>query len=314
MKKEVEFMPTYSKDKRNSIETIYKSLSKLKKGKWIKTKLYTQKVDRDGKKFFLPILSFKTKRKGLALWIISGIHGEEPAGPNALIKNINLLNRLSREIPIVLLPLCNPKGYALDWRYPDMKRAKKNRSVRSVGDSEHLLPGLEDNSKPRIKKAVCRESDKITKFILKNFEKYPPALVLDFHEDKSNKGCYIYSQGKLREKDPIAREIVNILRKKKFEMTETGQTRFNQEIADGIVYEVNDGSIDELLAAPRIIKGKKIPGPNAKSVIVIETTSIRVPLKRRVNAHSTILKNSKKFFQVAKGIKSESKEHKQLKE
>jgi predicted deacylase len=305
MKQETGFIETFSKDKRNSIETVYKSLSKLKKGKWIKTKLYTQKAEQDGRKFFLPILSFKTKKKGLALWIISGIHGEEPAGPNAIIKNINLLNRLSKEIPIVLLPLCNPKGYALNWRYPDMKKPKKNRPVRSVGDSEHLLPNINDTSKPRIKKAVCKESDKITKFVLKNFEKYPPALVLDFHEDKSSKGCYIYSQGKLRERDPIAKEIVNILKQKKFQMVEKGKTMFDQEISDGIVFEVNDGSIDELLAAPRIIKGKKRNGPNAKSVIVIETTSIRVPLKRRVNAHSTILKSSKKFFQMAKQIKSE---------
>jgi len=306
MKPEAKFIETYSKDKRSSIENIYKSLSKLKKGKWTKTNLYNKEVVFEGKKFFLPILSFKTKKKGPALWIISGIHGEEPAGPNAIIKNINLLNRLSKEIPIVLLPLCNPKGYALNWRYPDMKRAKKNRPVKSVGDSEHLLPRVEDPLKPRIKKPVCKESDKITKFVLKNFEKYPPMLVLDFHEDKSDKGCYIYSQGKLRERDPIAREIVRILRKKKFKMTETGTTRFNQEISDGIVFEVNDGSIDELLSAPRIIKWGKKNGPNARSVIVIETPTIRIPLKKRVNAHSTILKNSKRFFHIAKGIKLET--------
>jgi predicted deacylase len=305
MENGTEIIKTYSDDGRKPIGEIYDSLSKLKKGKWIRTRLYAQKVEVEGKRTLLPILAFKTKRKGLALWIISGIHGEEPAGPNALSKNINLLNRLSREIPIVLLPICNPKGYTLDWRYPDMKRAKKNQSVRSVGDSEHLLPGIKDPTKPRIKKPVCKEADKITKFVLKNFEKYPPALVLDLHEDKSNKGCYIYSQGKLRERDPIAKEIVNILRQKKFKMTESGKTRFNQEIADGIVYEVNDGSIDELLAAPRILQGHKVPGPNAKSVIVVETTSIRVPLKRRINAHSTILKNSKRFFQIAKSIRSE---------
>jgi predicted deacylase len=306
MKKEIDFIETYSKDKRKSIETIYNSLSKLKKGKWIKTKLYTQKIEIGGKKFFLPILSFKTKKKGSALWIISGIHGEEPAGPNAIIKNINLLNRLSKEIPIILLPLCNPKGYALNWRYPDMKRPKKNRYGKSVGDSDHILPNQKDTSKPRIKKPVCKESDKITKFILKNFEKYPPALVLDFHEDKNSGGCYIYSQGKLKENDPIAKEVVKILRKKKFQMVQKGKTMFDQEISDGIVSEVNDGSIDELLASKEIIKGKKINGPNAKSVIVVETTSIRVPLKKRVNAHSTILKNSKKFYEIAKTIKLES--------
>jgi hypothetical protein len=36
------------------------------------------------KKIALPIIALRTPKKGKALWVISGIHGEEPAGPNAI--------------------------------------------------------------------------------------------------------------------------------------------------------------------------------------------------------------------------------------
>jgi len=292
---------TYAKDKRKPIDKIYHSFEKLKKTKWNKKIIYLQKTEINKKKIEFPILAFETKKKGKALWLIAGIHGEEPAGPNAISENISFLNKLAEKIPIVLLPLCNPSGYARNWRYPYLKRFSKNKKIISVGDSEHFL--LNSAGNPRKKKPSCEESFKITKYILKKINSYFPVLVLDFHEDKSQSKSYIYSQGILGDEDPVAREIVKILKKRGFNLKKSGKTIFNQDVQEGIVSNVKDGSIDELLASDKIIiKNKIIKKPSAKSVVVIETNTIKIPIKKRIKAHSEILKNSKRFFEIAEKI------------
>ena len=253
-------------------------------------------LDECLQKYQLQILAFKTKKKGPSLYLISGIHGEEPAGVNAIAKNISFLNKLAKKIPIILLPLANPKGYRRNWRYPDLKRYSKTKPYLSVGDAEPYL-------NKKTKKKISEEAKALASFIIKNYNSYKPVLVLDFHEDDSKTGAYIFSQGKLGIKDPIAKEIVGILKKKGFKFYNKNKTRFNEAITQGIVSDVKDGSIDELLASPVIIlKGRQKKGPNANSVIVIETTSKEIPLKKRVKAHSKILKMSGKFYEKAKSF------------
>ncbi len=299
------YVSTYSKDGRMSITSIYRKLSRLKDSLWIDEVICSQRIDKkEHKRTFLPILGFRTRLKGDALWIISGIHGEEPAGVNAIAKNIKLLNKLAKRIPIVLIPLANPSGYRRDWRYPTLKRRPKDKNfpVPSVGASEHVLMD-EKTGKPKAPKPINKESAQMSDFVIENFEHYPPLVVLDFHEDESAKKQYIYSQGKLKVYDPIARKVINILKKQGFKFVEKGRTAFNEKILRGIVSDISDGSIDELLSAEKIIvKGKKVKGPNAKSVVVIETKTIRVPLKKRVKAHSYVLKSSKEIYALAKDI------------
>ena len=96
-------VPTYKKDGRMPITEIYRKLSRLKESLWIDEVICSQRVDmKEYKRKFLPILGFRTRLKGDALWIIAGIHGEEPAGPNAIAKNIRFLNKLAKKIPIGL--------------------------------------------------------------------------------------------------------------------------------------------------------------------------------------------------------------------
>src|SRR3989344_752752 len=300
---------TYSKDKRKPLFKIYSSFSRLKENKRTYEILYNQIVDiKKSKNIPLPILAFRTRKKGSALWIIGGIHGEEPAGPNAISKNIRFLNRLSKRIPIVILPLCNPVGYVKDWRYPNRKNSSKKMETISVGDSEHLLIDLKNRKKPRKEKPSCNETEAITSFVIRTVKDYKPVLVLDFHEDKSSTGVYIYSQGRLGHKDPIAKKVVSILKKSGFKFYRKGKTSFNQKIIEGIVSDINDGSIDELLASKEIILNKKTKrGSYAKSVIVIETPIIGIPLSKRVKAHSKILRSSKKFFKMAQNIEEKKK-------
>ena len=297
---------TYKKDGRMPIIEIYRKLSRLKDSLWIKETLYCQRIDlKQNKRKSLPILSFRTRLKGNALWLIAGIHGEEPAGPIAIAKNVRYLNKLAKRIPIVLLPLCNPSGYRRDWRYPTLKRknTKLDKSeIPTVSASEHYLID-EKTGKPQAKKPINKESEEISSYIVQHSENYPPLLVLDFHEDESAKKQYIYSQGKLKIYDPIARKIVNILKKQGFRFYEKGFTSFHEKIIKGVVSDINDGSIDELLSSEKIIVDNEIKkGPDAKSVVVIETKTIDVPLKKRVKAHSYILKSSKSIYTLAKDI------------
>jgi len=57
-----------------------------------------------------------------------------------------------------------------------------------------------------------------------------------------------------------------------------GKTRFGEEIKNGVIGPVADGSIDELLTAH-----------GAQTVIVVETPTIGVPLEKRVAAHGRII-------------------------
>ncbi len=296
-------LDTYKRDKRRPIEEVYNSFSKLGKN-WIGEIIAYQKADSGkNKNILLPIIGFRTKNKGNAIWIIAGIHGEEPAGVNALARKLRFLNRLGKKIPIVLLPLCNPSGYWRNWRYPHSKKMSKSNEADSVGDSEHYLPDLKRQIKARKKEPLSKVAGIFSSYVLGLSKKYRPFLVLDLHEDVSKTKTYIYSQGRLGANDPTAKEIVSILKKKGVKIYEKGKTSFGQKIINGIVSKVHDGSIDELLASKYIVKGKRrVKGPYARSVIVVETNAVGISLSKRVRIHSKILNKIKKFYKITKSI------------
>src|SRR5918993_2513208 len=65
----------------------------------------------------LQIKAWRTPAAGPALWVLSGIHGEEPAGPNAIARELDAVVAFARSgVPVVILPLCNPKAYRHNWR------------------------------------------------------------------------------------------------------------------------------------------------------------------------------------------------------
>ncbi len=293
---------TYSLDKRKPIEELYDSYAGLVKKGWISEIIYLQPDESFGQKISLPILCYRTPKKGKALWLIAGIHGEEPAGPNAIAENIVYLNTLKNKgIPIIILPLCNPKGYRKNWRYPMRKKISRNDKLNiSVCSAIHLLPSRENQKKPRKNKPECLEAEAILSFILKIFPQYPPRLSIDLHEDKSITAPYIYSQGMLGADDPVAREITKIIRRK-FLLKNTGKTQFGEFIREGIISWTRDSSIDEFLAADKIIvKGKNVNGPAAKTVVVAETPIPEISLKRRVAVHGDIIKSLNKFWKMVK--------------
>lgn len=277
----------YLKDGRKPVSDIYKSLSALKKAGWVQERVYTQKFLRKR----LPIMLFRTRKKGHAVWLISGIHGEEPAGVDAIAESAGFLAELGKRFPIVILPLCNPKGYFLNQRYPI--RGK------SVGASEFLL--MTEDLEQMATEPDTEEALFITRKVLSLAKDYPPWFTLDLHEDRSRSDPYIYCYSNRGADDPIGREVVRIIRRHGMRLQMRGRNKFFERIIHGMVLNSNDGSIDELLTSEMVmLKGKRVMGPSAKTGVVVETRIFGVPIAKRIETHSAIIRSIPKFARLSR--------------
>jgi len=267
----------YTADGRLPLGTIMQRFDALaNQHGWLPETIYSY-PDAPG----VTIKSWRTPHRGEALWILAGIHGEEPAGPNAIAAHLASLTRLADAgVPIVVIPLANPNAYRHNWRYPNTpERDWKKGGGYSVGDAEHLLPDLDTGSKSRAGKAPGPETAALTQYVLRLAEQYPPRLVLDLHEDElSKEGGYIYSQGRQADGNPVGAEINRLLQATGIPLRQSGQTRFGEPIVQGVISRddkgepIRDGSIDELLAATEVfVDDRKVRGPSAHTVIVVET-------------------------------------------
>jgi len=277
-------------DGRKPIEQLYERYLGLQQAGWIVDLVTLSQPD--GRDDALPIIALRTPHTGKAVWILSGIHGEETAGPNAIAESIDSLVELGRHQAVVLLPLNNPQGYAHNWRYLNTPEYSAEIDGQSVGDSSHLLLDPEKPGQARSSAASSLEAAAITRYILENAKAYPPLISLDLHEDNLINEGYVYSQGKLGELDPLASLAVEILRANDIPLKMDGVTRFDEPINQGIIGPVVDGSIDELMSAASIlVNGQIVPGPYADTVLVFETPAAAIPLSQRVEAHAALLKH-----------------------
>jgi predicted deacylase len=243
-----------------------------------------------GTEIALPIVALHSTKSGPALWLISGIHGEEPAGPNAVAAAIDDIAALGKQYPVVLLPLMNPHGYVRNWRYLNVPIYSVNVEGQSVGDSSHVLP---DANNPGTARAVASsdEAAAISRYILKMLSDYPPRYSVDLHEDDLISEGYVYSQGELGAADPLAAEAVKILRDNNIGIRMSGKTRFDEDIVEGIIGPVVDSSIDEFMSADLVIDdGRKRSGPGAATVLVFETPADDLSLERRVDAPAQLIR------------------------
>ena len=257
----------------------------------------------------LSIDTWRTTHGGEALWILSGIHGEEPAGPNAIAANLDSLVALAESgVPIVLVPLCNPKAYRNNWRYPNTAERDWRKGGYSVGDAEYLLPALERDDQPRAAAPPGPDTEALTRFVLRLAADYPPRLVLDLHEDElSTEGGYIYSQGTRPDDSPVGAEVIRLLREAGIPLRESGLTRFGEPIVAGVVSRdadgapIRDGSIDELLAAGTVrMDGAPARGPAAPTVIVVETPAFAGSrFEQRVAAQGAVIRRAGALWRLS---------------
>lgn len=237
----------------------------------------------------LPIVALRSPHAGDALWILAGIHGEEPAGPNAIAQGIESIAALGERHPVVLLPLLNPHGYVRNWRYLNTPVYSEEVDGQSVGDSSHLLPDTGDPTRPRAA-VSSSEADAITEYIVTTAKSYPPRYSIDLHEDNLIDKGYVYSQGVDGAEDALALLAVEILRANDIPIKMSGETRFGEPISGGIIGPVTDSSIDELMSSAGIIcDGRNAPGPAARTVLVLETPAAEFTLQQRVAAHRALV-------------------------
>lgn len=270
-------LKTFDADGRRPIGELLRSHEEL--GRTAGWAMETVHVDEG-----LPIRVLRTEKKGPALWLLAGIHGEEPAPSVAVSLSTAVLARL--DMPVVVLPLCNPAGYSKGWRYPDSPERGKGHSV---GDSDHLLPGKD--GKPRLPRPASPQAAALTAKVLDLARDYPPVLSVDLHEDDRLSAGYIYSQGPRGCADPAAKAVLARMRELGYPIKLSGKTDFDEAIQDGVVCGVSDGSIDELIASA--------PGPAGRSVIVVETSSMKMGLERRVRLHRAVIRMLPGLFRAA---------------
>jgi len=146
---------------------------------------------------------------------------------------------------------------------------------------------------------------KVTKFVLDTAVDYPPVLTTDHHEDEQLDLSYIYSQGAKAAADEVAKETIRILMHSGIPPKMNGRTRFAELIREGVVVNENDepvkdGSIDELLAAAKVIVGGQVVAKaSALTSLVIETPIMNFPLEKRIEAHSNVLKRLRSLWAIA---------------
>lgn len=276
-------------DGRKPIEQLYEAyLSLLDQGWTLDIVVNSQPV---GTSYALPVIALRSPHGGAATWILSGIHGEEPAGPNAIAMAIDAIADIGRQHAVVLLPLCNPHGYVRNWRYLNTAIYSETVDGSSVGDSSHLLAEEGDPGLTRAKAASSEEADALTRYVLTRIEQYPPRVSIDLHEDNLLDAGYVYSQGKLGAQDPLAVEAVAVLRQHGVPIKLSGTTRFGESIIDGIIGPVIDSSIDELMSSDEVmVDGRAAKGPGAQTVLVFETPAASLTLLQRTAAHAALLR------------------------
>jgi len=268
-----------------------------------KVPIYTFNADGVKEPEAIMVYGYRTPGAGAALWVLAGIHGEEPAGPIAIAQNIVPLGQVGQEIPLVILPLLNPQGYWRNWRYFDARG--DGRLGHSVGDAQHYLLSTADPHRTRTTFPSSEAAGAVTQFVLDTARLYPPLLVLDHHEDDELPGYYIYSQGAKGTQDEVAHEVLRILADSRLPSVTSGRTSFGEIVQGGIVVgedgrPVKDGSIDELLASDVIlVAGEAVTKPAARTALVIETPVVNVPLQIRIEAHSAILRQLRRLWRLA---------------
>jgi hypothetical protein len=287
-------------DGRAPVESIYRAVGSLVDRGWT-AEVIAQSAP-DGTAAPLPIVALRSPKTGPAVWILAGIHGEEPAGPNAIAAAIEDIARLGAERPVVLLPLLNPQGYARNWRYLNVPDYSEEIDGQSVGDSSHLLPSAGDATRARAAAPSSPEAAAITAWILARQAEYPAVISLDLHEDNLIDEGYVYSQGVHGAAEELAITAVGVLRDNKVPIKVNGKTRFGEPVERGIVGPVSDSSIDELMGARQVVvDGATRPGPGADTVLVLETPAAALPLAQRVAAQAALLQLLSKYLVTTTG-------------
>jgi len=125
------------------------------------------------------IEAYKSDIKGdKFIYLLGGTHGDEVEGVFVLKQLFDWLklDHQTPDLPIIVIPILNPDGYRdgarVNSHAVDLNRNYPTHNWESVARKEKYNPGPEALSEPE------------NKFLIKLFDKFPPAFVLSFHSWK----------------------------------------------------------------------------------------------------------------------------------
>jgi hypothetical protein len=119
-----------------------------------------------------PLLFLETGHTGSAVYLSAGVHGDEPAGPWALLSWAWNHQDLLRERPFLIAPCLNPDGLQLNTRVDE-----KGRDLNRLFHTQRI-PWLK-----QWHSWMCGKSLQ---------------LCICLHEDYDARGCYVYATGSKR--------------------------------------------------------------------------------------------------------------------
>jgi Succinylglutamate desuccinylase / Aspartoacylase family len=128
----------------------------------------------------------RSQKSAVRIYISTGIHGDEPAGPLAALKLIHE-NRWPKNAEIFLLPCLNPTGFTLDTR-ENADGIDLNRDYRNPKSAEARAHIAWLERQPKFDLYLC------------------------LHEDWESHGFYIYEQNP-DSKPSLAEQIVEAVQK-----------------------------------------------------------------------------------------------------
>lgn len=297
----------FTADGRLTLESLYEIYDQLEQEGWTKELVYTETITKHtGETVSYPVYAYSYKGEHPeSIWILGGVHGEEPAGPNAFAHSINIIKDLKNKgVSSVFIPVLNPAGYDRDWRYFDVPRDRDAGFNSSVTDSEHVLyskiPGHEHelmHHEPRNEFA-----GKVISWITNKSREFKPLVVFDHHEDLLERlgrvdDAFTYSYVYGDEHSPVIKNMcaevsAALSANGAVSLAEgtTGFSHLNEKIENGIIMNSWDGSADQHF----------YDNLGAKAVFVLETTrtaEVEDQLPERIAAQENIMKLYYPFYQ-----------------
>lgn len=106
-------------------------------------------------------------------YLIAGTHGDEPEGVYVLEQIVHWLKKNETGLPMVIIPVLNPDGYAAGTRGNsngvDLNRNLPASNWTRQKRDEKYSPGHRPASEPE------------NQFLISLFKQYPPGFILSFH-------------------------------------------------------------------------------------------------------------------------------------
>lgn len=165
--------------------------------------------------YALPLLRVRaTARSPHLAFVGAGIHGDEPAGPHAVVDLLERFDPNTAPCGIFALPCLNPGGFIYETRENELGYDLNRTFGQDPAPAETVAA----------RAAVAGE----------HFD-----CVIDLHEDSDAAGCYVYEH--VRGREPIAPEIVKALRARGYPI-QPGERIEQYALRDGCVEEADEST------------------------------------------------------------------------